>query len=371
MHSDGCLRESLPQARQRGLDRNLATSASANLRRVLIDTHTCYPCTCTVRRMILPLREPGPSSHTTRVGTVSLVCLTFPMLWLSAVSRLKVSPCQVHHVLHSQGSAELNCFPGSNRRSPEALRPCFTWSGRLRVTQSMTHCCDASFFRQVDFFWHSRTACPERQLGLERDGNVGVGFPLRLGQADRTTSGEALRLTPTSTPSPEGVCANTQYCCASTHNKPSARPCSALGQRQCPLSSPSPCLPLFGCEILLRPGYASEFAKIRKQCPVQDQESMTTICLSLSPHDMHITICSNCVISLARVRASPLLSCDAPSGDENTVGSTSLVEAVCDSDRFASLCGPFFTLSSSRPISALICCTFICTRSLIGIRRNE
>ena len=76
---------------------------------------------------------------------------------------------------------------------------------------------------------------------------------------------------------------------------------------------------------------------------------MTTTCLSLSPHDMHITVCTNYVILLARVRASPLLFCDAPSGDENTVGSTSLREAVCDSDRLASLCGPFYTKLKQAP----------------------
>ena len=160
--------------RLRGLDRNLATSASANLRRVLIHTHVLsMHMHCTTDDS---LRERGPYSHTIRAGSVSPVCLTFPTLWSSVVSRLKVSPCQVHHV-HTPKGADPSCFSGSNRRSPEALRPCFTWSDRLRVTRSkLTLCCDAAFFDRL-IFWHSRTACPERQLGLERDGSVGVGLP--------------------------------------------------------------------------------------------------------------------------------------------------------------------------------------------------
>ena len=50
------------------------------------------------------LRERGPYSHTIRAGTVSPICLTFPTLWLSVVSRLKVSPCQVHHVYTPRGA---------------------------------------------------------------------------------------------------------------------------------------------------------------------------------------------------------------------------------------------------------------------------
>ena len=88
--------------RLRGLDRNLATSASANLRRVPIDTHVLAMHLHRTTDGFLRVR--GPYSHTMRAGTVSPVCLTFPTLWLSVVSRLKVSPCQVHHVYTPKGA---------------------------------------------------------------------------------------------------------------------------------------------------------------------------------------------------------------------------------------------------------------------------